>query len=190
MTDLDFSCKCGAMEWRILDGKAGKHIACYCADCQTSARHLGAADYLDASGGTEIFQTTPSNIKITQGPEHLALMQLGPNGLFRWHAGCCGTPFANTVKTPKFSFAGMVLPAGYGSLGPVTAHVQTKAANPPMKEHGFAATGLAILRRVLGARLTGNWRDTPFFDESGAPVVAPVVISKSDRDAARPAPLL
>lgn len=141
---------------------------------------------LNPAGGTLIFQTLPANLQIVQGAEHLALMRLGPKGLFRWHAGCCGTPIANTLASPKFSFSALVLPPETEGLGPVTAQVQTKSARQPVREHGFAKTGFAILRRAIRARLTGQTRKTPFFKDDGAPMVTPRVLSLEERRAATP----
>lgn len=188
MTDetRQLQCRCGAMVWRIAPRARGSRVVCYCADCQTAARHLGAEDRLDDAGGTEIFQTLPADVEITRGARQLALMRLGPKGLFRWHAGCCGTPVANTLATPGFSFAGMVLPAGRTDFGPVTARVQTQTARRPVRGYGFAATGFQVVGRALRARLTKAWRRTPFFDATGAPVAVPRVLSLAEREAARP----
>ena len=180
------TCRCGQMQWQVAPTAPGTHVVCYCADCQTAAQALGAADMLDEAGGTAIFQTLPADVTITQGAGHLALMQLGPKGLYRWHAGCCGTPIANTLSGPKFSFCGMVLPPDATGFGNPTAHVQTEAARTPVNGHGFAATGLAIARRALAARLSGRWRHTPFFDSAGQPVAPPRILSLEDRTAARP----
>ena len=150
---LTFTCSCGTMAWSVTDQANGTLLECYCADCQTAAHALKADHMLNPAGGTLIFQTLPANLQIVQGAEHLALMRLGPKGLFHWHAGCCGTPIANTLASPKFSFSGLVLPPETEGLGPVTAQVQTKSARQPVREHGFAKTGFAILRRAIRARV-------------------------------------
>lgn len=180
------TCGCGQMRWRIADTAKGTHLECYCTDCQTAAHALGAESLLNDAGGTAIFQTLPAHVTIEKGQNHLALLRLSPKGLFRWHAGCCGTPIANTMSSPGFSFCGMVLPAGTQGFGPVTAKVQTKAARKPVKEYGFARTGFAIMRRALVARLTGAHRKTPFFDANGQPTATPRVLSLKERQDATP----
>lgn len=80
-----------------------------CDDCQSYAYQMDRADdILDPSGGTELYQTTLSNITITQGAEHLGCLRLSPKGLMRWYAGCCDTPIANTLPRHKVPFAGVV----------------------------------------------------------------------------------
>ncbi|MEI2804964.1 MAG: DUF6151 family protein [Albidovulum sp.] len=106
--DRSLACRCGAMRWTIGAEAAGTHVECYCADCQTFARHLKADDYLDAAGGTEVFQTLPHHVRFTQGAANLRLLRLSPKGLLRWYAGCCGTPIANSMPSPSFPFVGMI----------------------------------------------------------------------------------
>lgn len=170
----DLSCRCGHMGWSVETGAGGTHVICYCADCQTFARHLGQSETaLDADGGTEIFQTLPDAVRITRGADSLALLRLGPKGLMRWYAGCCNTPIANTLANPRtLPFIGMILPPGQPGFGAVTARVNTAAARHPVAQHGFAATGAALLGRALKARLTGR---------TGSPCLPPTARPASRR---------
>ncbi|MBV2361074.1 hypothetical protein KUH32_15015 [Thalassococcus sp. CAU 1522] len=177
------SCSCGAMRWHVDDRAGGTHVACYCADCQTFANHLGKPDYL-TNGGTEIFQTLPANIAIDAGMEHLALLRLSPNGLLRWYAGCCGTPLATTLPRASLPFVGVILPPGAPGFGPVTAHLNTAAAHSPQRQSGAMGAVFAILGRTLAAYLTGR-RGSLFFDD-GHPVRDPLVLTLDERNAARP----
>ena len=44
---------------------------------------------------------------------------------------------------------------------------------------------LALTRSLAGARLSGSYRQSPFFEvDSHAPVREPVVLSRAERDAA------
>lgn len=172
------TCSCGAMEWCLTPDAPGTHIACYCADCQAYAAHLEQTGRLDAQGGTNIFQTLPHCVTFTRGTEHLSALRLTPKGLLRWYAGCCGTPVANTLPGPALPFVGLVLRAGQDGFGPVQAQVNTRAAKAPIKEHGTAKAGLAVLRRAITARLRGQSSGAPFF-EGGHPVVTPVVLSSA-----------
>ena len=172
------TCACGASEWSVAHAATGTNIACYCADCQAYAAHLGKTDMLDAQGGTEIFQTVPHAVTFTKGADTLKVLRLSPKGLLRWYAGCCDTPVANTLPGPALPFVGLVLHAGQVGFGPVKARVNTKAATAPVPSFGTAAAGLAVLRRAVIARLRGHSSGAPFF-EGGRPVVTPVVLPRT-----------
>lgn len=186
--DRTLSCRCGAMAWTIAAGAPGSHVECYCADCQTYARHLGAEDWLDAAGGTEVFQTLPHHLAFTRGAGHLRVLRLGPKGLMRWHSGCCGTPIANTLASPAFPFAGAVLRPGQPGFGPVVAQANTRAARHPVRPRGIVRAVAGILVRAAYGKLFARGRPNPFFTAAGAPAVAPRVLTPEERDAARPAP--
>ena len=77
------------------------------------------------------------------------------------------------------------------AFGPARAHLQTaSAADPARVPRGrpALAAGLAkILRNVVGARLTGRWRDNPLFPGGRAePLVAPHVLTRAERAALYP----
>lgn len=182
----DLQCRCGATRWSIAGDAPGTHVECYCADCQTFARHLGAdADYLDAAGGTEVFQTLPHHVRFTQGAANLRLLRLSPKGLLRWYAGCCGTPIANTMSSPSFPFVGMILRPGQSGFGPVVTHANTKAARQPVRTSGMARAVFGVLRRAVLSRLSGRHRANPFFGPDGLPAVTPAVLTQEERAAAR-----
>ena len=107
-------------------------------------------------------------------------------GLMRWYARCCNTPIANTLPNPRrLPFIGVILPPGTQGFGPVTAQVNTAAARTPIRSHGFAAAAAALVGRALKARLTGQ-AGSELFDAEGAPIVTPHVLTREERDAARP----
>jgi hypothetical protein len=189
MGALTWKCRCGALRAELQPGD-GTHLICYCKDCQAYARHLGAAELLDAGGGTAVYATLPHRLKITRGAEHLALLRLGPKGPFRWYAACCATPFANTAATAKLPFASLLVhgleePA---ALGPVRACLRCEEASGPVAGRARSPAALAwpAMARALKARVSGRHRDTPFFDAGGAPVAAPRVLSRAERAAATP----
>lgn len=181
----DLSCSCGQTRWTLSDTVPGRHIVCYCKDCQSFARHLDRADMLAEHGGTHLWQTVPEALKITQGAEHLTCLRLGPKGLLRWYAACCGTPIANTLPKPTLPFVGAVLPAPAEGFGKVQARVMTEATRGAVKQKGFEATGATIILRALGAWMRRRTRGT-FFDADGQPVRVPQVLTKEQRAAARP----
>jgi hypothetical protein len=171
-------------------------VVCYCGDCQAFAHFLGrAAEVLDPHGGTEIFQTSPARVEITQGRERLACMRLTPKGLLRWYAGCCNTPIGNTLITRAVPFVGLIQLQAYSgpamrsrdaSLGRVRAHVNTGAAKPDAGGQKVRTSGVlpSILRfagLVLQARLRGDHKRSPFFDAgSGEPSVTPRVLTADE----------
>lgn len=188
---LDFTCKCGATRWHVSDPAAGTRVTCYCADCQSAARHL-EADVLDEGGGTDILQVATAQLTV-EGPA-LAVMRLSKRGLFRWHTSCCNTPVANTLGTPKLSFAGVLLanrsdpdanlPKTQGVVN--TVYARGRPGVPP-KDFGMGRSVFGFARRALAARLSGKWRETPFFaPPDWAPVATPRVLSRKERNAARP----
>ena len=191
--DLAFSCRCGTLKGVLhsVSPSSGSHVRCYCRDCQAAAHHLGFSDELDPHGGTEIFQTIPAKIELTEGVGKLACLRLSPKGLMRWYASCCNTPLFNTLASPKTAFVGVIAHAFHGNthmLGPVTAVAHTKGAiNPPedLKNSGVPGAIWGIVSRNIGARLRGNTA-TPFFDADGNPVVTPNVLTLEERHAATP----
>lgn len=194
MNEHPLRCRCGALRGSVALARPPSHVVCYCRDCQTYAHALGRPDALDAKGGTEIVQTSPSLVTFAEGRDRLALLRLTPDGLFRWYAKCCDTPVGNTAPTWKASYVGLVhtcLDAGGRSLdesfGPVLTPVNTTHAKGEvaMRPAGLAVslgrTGLAMGRALLD----GSYRRTPFFDGDGAPVVAPRVLTPEELAAAR-----
>lgn len=184
---VELACRCGTVAWRVAAGARGTCVQCFCADCQTYARHLGqAAAVLDPAGGTTLFQTLPDRVAITRGAARLAVLRLGPRGILRWHTGCCATPVANTLPKPAVPFAGLVLPPRTTAFGPVAARTFTAHARRPVTETGVARAGWGVVARAISGRLAGAHRRSPFFDAAGAPVAEPRVLSRAERDAARP----
>ena len=191
--DLPFQCRCGLVrgKLRIAAPSDGARVVCYCDDCQAFAYFLNAEDdFLDAQGGSDIFQTTPARFHIEAGAHLLACVQLTGKGVLRWYTDCCKTPIANTAKSRNLPFVGSFvrnynLARRSAALGPVTARVFTKFARGDLGEVKSAnmislMTGFA--RRMLGARLSGRHKQNPFFEkETGAPVATPTVLTREAR---------
>lgn len=160
---------------------------CYCKDCQAFACFLGGAErILDARGGTDIVQTSPRAVRITSGREHLACLRLTADGLLRWYAACCNTPLGNTPPSYRLSFVGLIHcclgdPARSldASFGPSSMRVHTGSAwgEPKPRTRGVALAIARLGGAMLRARLSGAYRDTPFFDPDGVPIAAPNVLS-------------
>ncbi|OOG81695.1 hypothetical protein B0E41_17050 [Hydrogenophaga sp. A37] len=169
-------------------------MRCYCQDCQAFARFLGSTDQvLDAQGGSDVIQLAPHRIKITQGAAHLAVMRLSGEGMLRWYAACCRTPVGNTMNSRNMPFTGLLAQCLdsaplEAAFGPVQGSVNTASAIGEPKPQAFGMGGalLRILGMVAGSRLSGRYKDTPFFTASGAPVAEPKVLSAEERARLQP----
>lgn len=184
-----------------VSGPAGNRLICMCDDCQTYGQWLGAEKILDENGGTEVYQTTPSQLRFTHGLEHLRCVRLSPRGLMRWYAGCCRTPVANCLHRPRLPFAGLhmrfVDPSldargRDASFGPLLARVQARWGKPPLPAdaHPRAPMGIMLraVRQLAGGLIRGRHHPSPFFEPtSGAPVVEPTVLTLEERERYRAA---
>ncbi|MGA9435472.1 MAG: DUF6151 family protein [Roseobacter sp.] len=190
MADVGFSCDCGALEGVLHDVNPGNvcHLICYCRDCRAFARHMGQLKSLEPGGGSPLVQVLPARIELTAGREHIACLKLSPKGLHRWYAACCKTPLANTVATSKIPLAGMWRHnfSSIEGFGPVVTLGFTKMAQSggPRRDKGLYRMLGGLAKRSLASFLAGNMRRNPFFAADGMPVVAPVVLTKSERVAA------
>jgi hypothetical protein len=193
---LSLGCRCGSVSG-VLEGVSaenGSHVVCYCDDCQAFARFLGGEDILDAHGGTEIYQTTPSRVHIRSGASHIRCVRLSEKGMLRWYAGCCRTPIANTLSGSRMPFAGLVRPF-FGDapdgrprdaiIGQITlrgfARYAIGGAPPGATDRPPLSFFLRIGRLLLGGFLAGAHRPSPFFDERGKPVAVPEILSPDQR---------
>jgi hypothetical protein len=191
--DHPLQCRCGAVAGSVASPHVGVRVVCYCLDCQAYARFLDPqAPPLGANSGTEVVATQPRHVRFASGLERLQCMSLSERGLLRWYAGCCRTPLANTPRDPKLPYVGLARPclgaddAVERAFGPLRCAVNTKTARPgPVAPtpFGTAAALARILSHVGADRLTGRWRQTPFFDAGGRPVRRPQVLSGSERRA-------
>lgn len=179
-----FSCRCGALAGHVsaLGVKAGTRIACHCADCRANELYHGQPD--PAPEPVDLFQLAPDTITIAQGAEQLQAIRLGPRGPLRWYAACCGTPFANTLARPGLPFAGMRadLFDDKTALGKRRAEAFIPQAGKPPRTKGAGVMAWGILTRMLSSRLSGRWRQSPFFDETtGKPVAEVRLLGKEER---------
>lgn len=189
---IPLQCRCGAVQGTLDLDRAYARATCYCKDCRAFARYLGAAEVLDAAGGTDIVPVAPSAVRITDGVEHVACMSLSPKGLLRWYASCCRTPLANTPRESKLPYVGVVAacldataPAFDAALGPRgRVAIAAPSATAPVKPTplAYALAVARIVAGVAGARLRRD-RVSPFFDAGGRPLRAPHVITREERAA-------
>ena len=192
MTDVPLRCDCGAVSGvaNNVSPGTGNHLVCYCRDCQAFARFLEhEEDILDEYGGTDIFQLAPAQIQIQHGQEQLRCMRLTPEGLYRWYTDCCRTPVGNTMSA-SIPMVGVIHNfmddegVRNENLGPVLFYAFGKYAKktPPDDKYDKGFPVRIILRivfRLIVARLKGQHKPSPFFDDSGNPVSEPVIPEKA-----------
>ena len=196
--DISVRCACASVRGvlRAVSPSGVTRAVCYCDDCQAFAHHVGHADaVLDEYGGTSILQVSPSRLTITEGARHLACVRLTDRNLLRWYASCCGTPIGNTPGWYKLHFVGLIhvcldlaaleVPV-HQALGPVRSRAFRQFAIGD-KSVVIALPGsilpivLGGIRRMLGALLTGAYKSTPFFDDSGTPIAIPRRLTQKER---------
>lgn len=185
-------CKCGTLRGHVSQPEKCTRIVCYCKDCQAFAHYLGNTDdILDALGGTDILAVHPRSVTFTEGRQALACMSLSPKGMLRWYASCCNTPIGNTARDVKMAYIGLIhtcvedaSSSIESAFGPVRMHTATNSAKGPVASSllNQVSTIAGIMVSVLGARLSGSYKHTPFFDvEQGTPVAAPKVLTLEER---------
>jgi hypothetical protein len=200
--DLPLRCRCGHVRGVVSEfaPASGFRLVCYCKDCQAFARFLKRPDVLDAAGGTDIVQMPPGRMKLTAGIDAVRSLRFS-NKVFRWYAGCCQTPIANTAFSVRVPFAGLIhsvisVEAEGPSrneildqlLGPPLCRIYERSAIAPLPVNAPAppSLGFYALRaaKVLGWWWHGLGCPNPFFDDrTGAPLSAPRVIAGSERAA-------
>ncbi len=199
--DVPPRCRCGAVRGVALRASrnGGRRLVCYCDDCQAFAHFLEQADVLDARGGTDIFQTTPAQIRIESGAEQLRCVRLSEKGLLRWYTACCRTPVGNTLASARAPFVGVVHRfmdhAAEGrsrdeALGPPRERVHGRFALGGLPEgaHRTAPPGLLAGTLVFLCRawLAGGHSPSLFFDaRTRTPAVTPTVLSADEREQLR-----
>ena len=197
-SDIPVRCECGSVRGTLNAVSPSRVVraVCYCDDCQAFAHYLGRADtVLDDYGGTSLTQVSPSRLTIAQGAQHLSCVRLTNRNLLRWYASCCGMPVGNTPGSHKLHFLGLIhvfldLSAlevtDREALGLVRARVFKRFATGDRSvinamPGSFWPFLLGGMRRILGGRLTGAYRSTPFFDSAGQPVAVPHRLTQEER---------
>lgn len=182
---LTFSCDCGTVTGR-LSPVQGNHVVCYCADCRAAELFLNRDD--PAPGPVDLFQTLPETISFSNGVAQIAAFRLSPRGPIRWYASCCKTPLFNTLASPKLPFCAIhsARLSDPSRIGRVTIRSFAPQPGGKRKTEGAARMVWSVLGRMAAARISGRWRHTPFFDDSGSPVAAPELISRDIRDTLYP----
>jgi hypothetical protein len=173
MASVGFSCRCGKIHGRLtdIDPDRGTHVRCHCDDCRRANAHFGIPG--SRAEGVCIWQTTPDKVKIDEGAVHMRLMRLSSKGVLRWYAGCCDTPLFNTMATPKLPFVGVLTDRldDTAPLGPIIAEGFVEGDDGTSRHVHGGRVIRRFISRTAGARLSGRWKDNPFFDiGTGGPI--------------------
>ena len=176
---MRWKCNCGDVELAVEPGD-GTRLVCYCTSCQDCANRFGGGDSLDAAGGTDLFQTAPETVKIVKGQSNLSWIKLTPKGPHRWHTTCCDTPMANTLGTRAIPFTTVLAHNidDKASLGPIVARVNRASATQNIDgEHGSMGKVIRpLLWRMLRSRLSGRYKQSPFFASDGTLIAKGVTV--------------
>jgi len=197
---IELRCDCGqfAGSMRIEPHDRPRRLRCYCDDCQAFQHYLGrAADILDAQGGSDIVQLSPSAVGVDRGRDQLRCVRLSARGILRWYAGCCRTPIANSLPTRQLPFVSLFehalrdqrsLDRQLGTARPAVFGRFAKGDGAAIQAHrrlplAMIASALAAIAR---RRLAGAHNENPFFDvATGRPRAVPLVLGSAERDALR-----
>ena len=184
MTDVPFSCTCGGIKGTLHGASptAGNHVRCYCASCRAAVLFTTGRDV--GTDGVELYQTTPDKITFSQGQEKLAVFSFTPAKLLRFRASCCGVQMFTMLPTPKFAFTGVMtdLLTDANAIGPVASEAFLPQPDGSTRHRSVARLFGGTIWRALVARVTGRWKDTPFFDiKTGKPVAEIYVPTAAER---------
>ncbi len=114
------------------------------------------------------------------------MFSFGETNLLRWHATCCGAPMFNTLRNPKLGFVGVrtTCLADVAPLGPIVATGFIPAENGKQIHRGLPLMIWRTLKRIAGDRLSGRWKNGPFFDSMTLAPIRPVrVVPAQERRA-------
>ncbi len=189
-TTVDLKCNCGTVRGSLKIVKGSYfHVNCFCCDCQKFAAQLNNQEkILDEQGGTELFQTYPAFMKISEGNDNLACVQLRAKGLLRWHTKCCDMPVANTMGSAKVPFVGVsVKLMSFKSekekneiLGPVTMKAFGKYAVGALPDDAYEKFPISYMPKILSFMLKGfltkKYSPSPFFSGKH-PITKAVILS-------------
>ena len=158
------------------------HVVCHCADCRSAYTHLGLADPEKVG----ILQTTQDRIHITQGGENLRVFRHTPRGALRWYATCCDTPLFYTPLKARLVHVGVNTDRldDEAAIGKATVEGFIPGRDGKVRHKGAGRMVGRMLTRMTAKNLSGEWRDTPFFEDDGKPVRDPKILSREERAAA------
>lgn len=187
---VPLECACGKVKGiiKVVPGSFF-HVHCLCCDCQDFASHLNNKEkILDQHGGSELFQTYPVFMEISEGKDKIACIQLREKGLHRWHTTCCDMPIANTMGSSKVPFIGVSVKLmkfaneaiKMETLGPVTMKAFGKYSIGEMPKDAHARFPISYMPKILFFMLKGMFtkknNPSPFY-KGKEPLVNAKVLS-------------
>jgi hypothetical protein len=175
---------------RAVSPCAGFRFVCYCKHCQAFARFLERPDILDAGGGTDVFQLSPSQVTFTAGLDALRCVRLSRKVL-RWFADCCRAPIANTATHSRFPVVALIhstmdcaadARSRDALLGPPLCRIYEHSAVGPLPLNAAPPPSIRVFAyratKVVGWWMRGLARPNPFFDDrTKAPRSIPQLLS-------------
>ena len=175
---VELECLCGTVKGHInVVPKSFFHVQCICCDCQNFASYLkNQESILDEHGGTELFQTYPNNMVLTEGKNNVTAIKFGEKGIYRWHTTCCNMPIANTMNSSKMPFIGVSVKlmkfadeeAKIKALGPITLKAFGKYSIGEMPKDAHAKFPLSFMPKIIAFMLKGiigkKNTPSPFFN--------------------------
>jgi len=183
------SCSCGAVAGELLEPERVTRVVCHCRGCQAYARFLGRPELVDEIGGTDVYQVTPDQVRISRGVDRVRCVRQTPKGGLRWYADCCKTPIVTSLDKPGVPWMGMphlfvdaedTRDAGFG---PVEFRIHGEAARGPAPEvHPSGPPGLVVkaMGRTIRDMFKGRARPHPVFPD-GEPLVPYVLLTDEER---------
>lgn len=179
---LAFSCECGTVRGEVSPGQ-DLAIRCHCSDCRSAYTIHDRPD----PGPVEILQVTQGRMRFTSGADHVAALRLGPKGGLRIYAACCRSPLAYIGPKPRIAFAALNADRldDPSAFGPVEAEAFVPKRGGGQTHKGLLRMMSGLASRILSENLSGDWRNSPFFDKGGDPVHAARQISRAERAEAR-----
>ena len=183
---VKLSCSCGKVKGELLVIKKSYfHVQCMCCDCQSFSNYLNNKEgninnILDEHGASDLFQTYPRNMKITEGIEQVSCIQLYNKGLYRWYADCCNTPIANTMSSASVPFVGISVKfmqfndtqEKVSRLGPITLKAFGKYSIGEMPKDAHEKFPKLFLPKILSFMIKGwfgkKYNPSPFFKNGKA----------------------
>ena len=126
---------------------------------------------LDEHGASELLQTYPAYMNISEGEDQISAVQLTHKGIYRWHTTCCNMPLANTMGASHIPFIGVSAKLmqfateqeKLDKLGPVTMKAFGKYAIGEMPKDVHAKFPISFMPKMIAFMLKGmiGGKNTP-----------------------------
>jgi len=136
-------------------------------------------------------QARPAHVRIDAGREHIGCVRLSDKGMFRFYATCCQTALGNVMSSPSMPFVAISRRAleGDDAVFPPVMGIMGKFAigTPPPGTAASIAPMQAMQTMLFVAKsaLARAGKPHAYFDDAGAPIVPPRVLTPAEREALR-----